>query len=54
MVTQFLKKFYIYIVLAMIYVPLIFVVLLSFSAPTDRGNINPNFSTPTFVNYLDL
>jgi spermidine/putrescine transport system permease protein len=41
-------------VLAIIYVPLIFIVLLSFNEPTARGNININFGTPTVVNYLNL
>lgn len=51
---RLLKRWYIYIVLLIIYVPLIFIVLLSFSQPTARGNINPNFTTPTFVNYVEL
>lgn len=51
---RWLKRWYIYIVLIMIYLPLIFIVILSFSEPTARGNINPNFTAPTFVNYLNL
>lgn len=52
--TKFLKAWYIYIILLIIYVPLIFIVVLSFTKPTDRGNINPNFSTPTYINYFNL
>jgi spermidine/putrescine transport system permease protein len=50
----FLKRWYIFLVLALIYVPLIFIVMLSFNEPTARGNIDLNFGTPTFVNYLNL
>lgn len=53
-ILSFLKHWYIFIVLAIIYVPLIFIVLLSFNEPTARGNININFGTPTVVNYLNL
>lgn len=52
--SRWFRRWYIYVILIMIYLPLIFIVLLSFSEPTARGNINPNFSTPTFVNYIDL
>ncbi|MDR3257744.1 MAG: ABC transporter permease [Mycoplasmataceae bacterium] len=51
---SFIKHWYIFIVLAIIYVPLIFIVLLSFNEPTARGNININFGTPTMINYLNL
>lgn len=52
--SRFFKKFYIYFVLILIYLPLIFIVILSFSQPTAKGNINVNFTSPTFVNYLNL
>lgn len=51
---NFFKKFYIFFVLTIIYLPMIFIVLLSFSHPTAKGNINVNFTSPTFVNYLNL
>lgn len=51
---SFFKKTYIYIILAMIYIPLIIIILLSFNGQTDRGNVNVNFGVPTVVNYLKL
>lgn len=49
-----LKKWYVFIVLILIYVPLIIVVLISFNPETDHGNINLNFGVPSIVNYLKL
>lgn len=49
-----LKKFYIYIILLAIYVPLIIIVAISFNQPSARGNIGMNFGVPTFVNYINL
>lgn len=51
---SFLKKWYIFIILAIIYIPLILVVLISFNPATNRGNISLNFGVPTFVNYITL
>ena len=51
---QFLRRFYVFIVLALIYIPLIFIVVISFNGQTDRGNINLNFGCPDFVNYIEL
>lgn len=51
---NFLKKFYIYIILLAIYVPLIVIVAISFNQPSGRGNVGMNFGVPTFVNYIDL
>jgi spermidine/putrescine transport system permease protein len=50
----FLKKFYIYIILLAIYIPLIVIVAISFNQASARGNIGMNFSNPTFSNYLNL
>lgn len=50
----FLKRFYIFIVLAIIYIPLIIIILLSFNGQTDKGNIVINFGVPTAINYLEL
>ncbi len=50
----FFKRFYIFIILAVIYIPLIIIILLSFNGQTDKGNIIINFSVPTAVNYLML
>lgn len=51
---SFLKKWYIFIILAIIYIPLILVVLISFNPATNRENISLNFGVPTFVNYITL
>lgn len=53
-VANFFKRFYVFIVLAIIYIPLIFIVCISFNGQTDRGNINLNFGCPDTVNYLML
>ncbi len=50
----FFRRSYIFIVLAIIYIPLIFIVCISFNGQTDRGNINLNFGCPDTVNYLML
>jgi spermidine/putrescine transport system permease protein len=44
----------VFIVLALIYIPLIIIVLLSFNGQTLRGNINLNFGVPSVVNYINL
>lgn len=49
---NWLKKSYIYIVLLVIYIPLIFIIILSFNGQTEKGNINVNFGVPTIENYL--
>jgi len=50
----FFKQFYIYLVLALIYIPLIVIILLSFNGQTGKGNIRINFGVPTAVNYIKL
>ena len=51
---NFLRSSYIFIVLAIIYIPLIMVVLISFNPQTDKGNINLNFGILNGINYLKL
>lgn len=53
-VAWFFRRFYIFIVLALIYIPLIIIILLSFNGQTDKGNIVINFSVPTAINYIML
>ena len=53
-ILSFFKKTYIFIILAIIYLPLIFVVAISFNGQTDKGNIDLNFGCPNVVNYLEL
>lgn len=43
-VFSFLRRSYIYIILALIYVPLIFIVVLSFTGQSVKGNILTNFA----------
>ena len=51
---NFLKRFYIFIILLAIYVPLIIIIVVSFCGQTERGNINVNFGTATAINYFEL
>lgn len=50
----FFRRFYIFIVLAIIYIPLIVIILLSFNGQTEKGNIIINFDVPTVINYIEL
>lgn len=50
----FLRRFYIFLILAIIYIPLIVIILLSFNGRTERGNVIMNFSVPDLINYLEL
>jgi spermidine/putrescine transport system permease protein len=50
----FFKKFYIYIILLVTYVPLLVIIAISFNQPSAHDNIGMNFGVPTFVNYLNL
>ena len=50
----FLKNFYIFIVIVIIYVPLLFIVALSFTGQNDRGNININFDNFTAINFVEI
>lgn len=43
----FLKQAYIWIILCVIYLPLMVVIVISFNGSTDRGNINLIFGVPT-------
>lgn len=51
---DFLKRFYIVIILAVIYIPLIIIIVVSFCGRTNRGNVNVNFGVATGINYLEL
>lgn len=51
---HWLRKSYIFIVLAVIYIPLIFVVALSFAGVSPKGNIILDLSNPTTENWTSL
>lgn len=51
---NFLKKTYIFIILSIIYIPLIIVIFLSFTDPSSKGNINLNFSFNNGENWIML
>lgn len=53
-VANFFKKWYVFIILALIYIPLIMIVLISFNGQTNRGNININFGVPTAIDWIEL
>ena len=42
-ILNFLHRSYIFIIILLIYIPLITVVVLSFTQPSDKGNLNLNF-----------
>lgn len=48
------KKSYIFIILSIIYIPLIIVIFLSFTDPSNKGNINLNFSFNNGENWVML
>ena len=49
-VADFFKRFYIFIILMVIYVPLIIIIVVSFCGRTERGNINVNLGVATGIN----
>lgn len=49
-----LRQWYIYIIVLLIYIPLIFLIILSFNGSSSRGNILLNISGLTNSNYIDL
>ncbi|MGL4947912.1 MAG: ABC transporter permease [Mycoplasma sp.] len=51
---NWLKRSYIFIVLAVIYIPLIILVIWSFAAPSDKGNVTTDWENNGFGNYIDL
>lgn len=51
---DWIKRSYIFIVLAIIYIPLIIVIFLSFTDPSSKGNINLNFSFNNGENWINL
>lgn len=51
---NFIRKSYVFIVLAIIYIPLIFIVGLSFTGSSQKGNIILDFSNPTTENWETL
>ncbi|MDR2847213.1 MAG: ABC transporter permease [Mycoplasmataceae bacterium] len=51
----FVKHFYIYIFLALIYIPMVLIIILSFTGQTSRGNINYGLEGDgSFENYPEL
>lgn len=51
---SFLRQWYIFIILALIYIPLIFIIILSFNGSSERGNILTNITGFDISNYLEL
>lgn len=50
----FFRSSYIYIILLLIYIPLIFIVALSFNGESAKGNIILDFNNPNGNNYVQL
>lgn len=53
-IINFLKKWYIYIIIFLIYTPLVFIILLSFVGQSEKGNILDNFNQMTGENYIEI
>ncbi len=51
---SWLRKSYIFIILAIIYIPLILIVFMSFTNPSEKGNINLGFDWNGGENYIAL
>lgn len=51
---NFLKRFYILIIILLIYIPLLVIVIWSFSMPSVKGNIQNGFEWNGFNNYIEL
>ncbi|MCV3728510.1 ABC transporter permease [Ureaplasma miroungigenitalium] len=53
-IVSWLRRFYIFIVLAVIYIPLIVIIFLAFTQPSIRGNITTAFQWNGGENFLEL
>lgn len=53
-ILNFLHRSYIFIIILLIYIPLITVVVLSFTQPSDKGNLNLNFVFNDGKNWINL
>lgn len=53
-ILNFLHRSYIFIIIILIYIPLITVVVLSFTQPSDKGNLNLNFVFNNGKNWINL
>lgn len=51
---SFLRRWYIYIIIGLIYVPLIFLIVISFNGASERGNIILTIQGLDASNYLNL
>jgi len=51
---NFLKQWYVFMFLAIIYIPMVIIVLMSLQGQTSRGNVQNNFGTWSALNYLEL
>ncbi|QGZ97652.1 ABC transporter permease subunit [Mycoplasma sp. NEAQ87857] len=51
---EYLKRFYIYIILTIVYVPLVFGVVFSFNKPTPKGETNTTWTKGTVDNWLNF
>ena len=53
-ILNFIRRSYIFIIIVLIYIPLITVVVLSFTAPSNKGNLNLNFIFNNGKNWINL
>ncbi|RIV16424.1 ABC transporter permease [Mycoplasmopsis gallopavonis] len=52
--TEYLRKSYIYIILLLVYIPLVFAVIFSFNEKSPKGEFNPYYTPFTIENYLEF
>ena len=53
-ILNFIRRSYIFIIIVLIYIPLITVVFLSFTEPSNKGNLNLNFIFNNGNNWINL
>ncbi|MBU4692899.1 ABC transporter permease subunit [Mycoplasma sp. CSL7491-lung] len=53
-VSSLLKRSYVYLILLIIYVPLVVGVVFSFNVPTKKGEANPSWIKGTFDNWVSV
>lgn len=53
-IIPFLRKWYISILLVVIYLPLVFLIALSFNGESSKGNIIIDFGNPNVDNYINI
>lgn len=51
---SFVRRWYIFLIIFLIYAPLIFLIIISFNGHSIKGNIIQNITSFDFINYVEL